>query len=473
MLSSLQARRRRFLDDLDCRGVYPRWVLVAALGGMFATTFPVTILTVSLGAIAGELGASESTMTWVISAPILLSAVALPLLGKLGDLHGHRRVFLTGFTGAAATAFLTAYAWDAPSLIAFRILSAVLGAATQPSAMALIFSVYGRVERSRAMGWWSMTGAAAPALGLIAGGPLVDALGWRVVFVIQGFLACIALAVAALLLRETQPKRVRFDVAGSLSLALGVGALMLALGRLRQDGLSSPLVLSATAIGLLGLASFVAIERRTPEPLLSLDYFRRRNFSAPIVANAFMGAAYMGAFVLAPLVLLELYGFTVTTAALFMLLRTVTLTFSSVAGGHLAGRLGERPTALLGTTILTAGLATLAFGVQTGSLAPLGIGLLLQGLGNGVALPSLTTAIAGSVPTEDLGIASAANRLTAQVGTAFGITLFTLAYGGVNTPAALARPFWLGTALAAAAIASASTMDRHPAAEAPAARSRD
>jgi MFS family permease len=166
--------RKRLRARLEAGGRYPTWVLLAALAGMFATTFPITILAVSLGNIAREFGTRETTVAWVISAPMLLSAVTLPLLGKLGDLYGHRRVFLIGFAGATVVAGLTAMAWGAGSLIALRTLAAVLGGATQPTSMALIFSVFGREERVRAMGWWSMTGAAAPALGLIAGGPLVD-----------------------------------------------------------------------------------------------------------------------------------------------------------------------------------------------------------------------------------------------------------------------------------------------------------
>lgn len=104
--------RQRFLDRLERSGRYRTWVLFAALAGMFATTFPVTILAVSLAPIADEFGSSETMMAWVISGPMLLSAVTFPLLGKLGDLRGHRTIFLFGFTGATIVAALTAFAWD-------------------------------------------------------------------------------------------------------------------------------------------------------------------------------------------------------------------------------------------------------------------------------------------------------------------------------------------------------------------------
>ena len=421
--------RARLRDRLEARGSYPTWVLLASLAGMFVTTFPVTILTVSLRVIARELDASETTVAWVISAPLLLSAISLPLLGKIGDLYGHRRVFIAGSAASTLIAFLTVFAWNAPSLIVLRTLGGMLGAATQPSSMALIWNVYGPLQRTRAMGYWSMTGALAPALGLVVGGPLVDLLGWRVVFVIQGAIAVVALALAVAVLEETPTRNVRFDVAGSGCLALGMTGFMLALGRLRDVGPASPWIIVPTLVGCASLAVFVAIERRTAAPLLPLEYFSLRDFTAPILANGFMGAAYMGAFVLAPLIFLETFGSSVTLASLVMLLRTGALTAASLLGGYLAGRIGGRITSTCGTVVMTLGLALIALGTGERSLLWFGAGLVLQGLGNGIAVPPLNAAVAGAVPIEDVGIASAANRLLSQVGNAFGITILTLAYG--------------------------------------------
>jgi EmrB/QacA subfamily drug resistance transporter len=452
--------RRRLVERLEASGSYPRWVLWAALAGMFATTFPITILTIALPSIAVEFGTRETTMAWVISAPMLFSAIALPLMGKLGDLYGHRRVFLLGFAAATLTAVATAFAWDAPSLIGLRTLAAVVGGATQPASMALIFSVYGARDRIQAMGWWSMTGAAAPALGLVAGGPLVEWLGWRVVFVIQAGFSLAALALAAFVLRETPSRRVRFDLVGALTLATGLSGLMLALGRARDVPLLSPDILGGLLVGVAGIAWFVRVERRTEEPLISLDYFRRTAFSAAILSNAAMGAAYMGAFVLAALVLIHTFELSIAEAAMFMLMRTLTLTLASPLGGRLGARVGVRAAALVGAGTMTLALLVIAFGTLRASLSAVGVGLVLQGLGHGLALPSLTSAVAEAVPDHDLGIASAANRLTAQIGTSFGITALTIAYGGLNTGVGFARAFALGALLAAISLLAAGFMGR-------------
>ncbi len=448
--------RRRLLARLEAGGRYPTWVLLAALAGMFATTFPITILAVALAPIASEFGEKETTIAWVISAPMLLSAVAFPLVGKLGDLYGHRRIFLLGFCGATLVAFLTAFSWDAFSLIGFRTLAAILGGATQPTAMALIFSVYGPEDRVRAMGWWSMTTAAAPALGLIAGGPLIDLLGWRVVFLLQGALSAFALALAAAVLIETPRKRVRFDVAGAVLLALGVGGLMLALGTIGNPDAAPWWLPASLGVGLLALVAFVRVEQSVAEPLLPLEFFRSRNFSATLVTNAFTSAAYMGAFIIAPLFLGERnLGFSVTAVSYIMLMRTASLTVSSPLGGWLGERMGERWASLFGCGLMTVSLMLIAWAGYRGDLVAFAIGLIGQGAGHGLSQPSITAAISRSVDDSDLGIAAAANRLLGQAGAAFGIAALTLAYGGVNEPSAFGLAFAAGALLSGVSVVTA------------------
>lgn len=450
--------RSALLARLDASGRYPTWVLFAVLAGMFATSFPFTILAVSLAPIAEEFGSSETTLAWVVTLPMLVSAVAFPLVGKLGDLHGHRRVFLLGFGGASVVAALTALAWNAPALIGLRTLSAVLGSATQPTAMALIFTVYPPSRRVRAMGWWSMTTAAAPALGLIVGGPLVDWLGWRTVFVIQAAFSTLALALAFFVLRETPRKRVGFDIPGAVALAVGVGGFMAALGGIPKLGIDSPWIPLAAGIGGIGIAIFIRVEGRVAHPLLPLSLFRVRSFSATLATNAFNSAAYMGAFVMAPLLLYRSFEFSITQASLLMLLRTASLTLASPLGGFLGERFGERGGAAFGCALMTLALGLVAWGAAESSLIAFGIGLVGQGAGHGLSQPSVASAIARAVDESDLGVATAANRLAGQGGAAFGIAALTIVYAGVAEPDVFARAFVLAALLCGVSTLTALAM---------------
>lgn len=454
------SRRERLIARLETRGTHPNWVLWAALAGMFAATFPITILTVSLASIAVEFDTRETTMAWVIVAPMLVSAVALPLLGKLGDLRGHRRIFLFGTAAATLTAAATCFAWSAFSLIGMRTVAATLGGATQPTAMALIFSVTPRGERVRAMGWWSMTAAGAPALGLAVGGPLVDWFGWRVVFAMQAGFSLLAFALAFAVLRETPGRRVGFDLAGCATLAVGVAGLMFALASVREHGADSPRVLASLCVGVLALVAFWRVELRAATPLLPLALFQGRAFTAPVIANALTSASYMGAFVVAPFLLQRTFTLSITATSGVLLLRTASYALGSPFGGALGGRVGERAASWIGCLVMSVSMGMLGAAAYLSSFAGVAIGLVLQGLGYGLAMPSISSAASNAAAEEDIGIASAVSRLMGSMGASFGVMLLTLLYGGVDTPRAFALAFAAGAALAVGALAASLAMQR-------------
>ena len=145
------------------------WLVVAVvLTGAFAVGINFTILAVSRPVIAKDLGVDAATFVWLISGPILANALVTTAAGRLGDLHGHRRLYLWGMVASAVFAALSVVAWDGPSLVAFRVLGAIAGAAAGPSSMAIINLSVEPAKRSRALGYWSLVGAGAPVVGLIA-----------------------------------------------------------------------------------------------------------------------------------------------------------------------------------------------------------------------------------------------------------------------------------------------------------------
>ena len=141
-----------------------------------------TLITVALDDIGADLGASRVTMTWAITGLMLTMAVATPTAGTLGDVHGHRKILLIGLIGGAVSTLLCGLAWNAASLIGFRVLFGLFGACVNPNAVSLMMHAYGPERRATAVGWFQFAVTGAPTIGLVAGGPLIDAAGWRVVF---------------------------------------------------------------------------------------------------------------------------------------------------------------------------------------------------------------------------------------------------------------------------------------------------
>lgn len=435
-------------------------MLASVLFGLFTVNFTITILTVSIPRIARELDSSQSTLTWVVIGPLLAFGVIGPAVGKLGDLYGQRRIYLLGLAGAAVMAAASAVAWNAPSLISFRLLGAVEGAATGPASFALITSVFPRGQRVKALGYWSMVAAGGPVLGVVAGGPIVAAVGWRAIFAAQVPLTMVALGVAFLVLPETARKSDRgFDVGGAVLLALSATPLLYALNQGPTAGWAAPAVVAGFVVSPLALAGFVLVERRVAQPLLPLHYFGRPNFTFPILVQTLMNAAYMGSFVLTPLLLSNLLGYDEARTGLISAARPLAFSISGVAAGYLAVRVGERVSAMAGAVVLVVAMVWMStIGVGTSALVIAG-GLALAGVALGLASPAMASSVTNAVDEADVGVAGAAQQMMIQIGLVVGIQLMQTVQltrlDAVGEQASYAQAYLVGSVLAGGALVAA------------------
>jgi len=403
---------------------YPWVVLVASLFGLFAVGFTITVLSISLVDIASDLGSTSDVLTWVITGPILAYAVIGPVAGKLADLRGARRVYLASLLAVTVFAALTAIAWDAASLIAFRVVGAAVGAAIGPSTLAIINKLFPQEKRAQALGYWSLVAAGGPVIGVVAGGPLVELVGWRAIFAVQVPMTLLALLVGYLILPETDRRHdVKLDVAGSALLALGVGSLLAALNRGPSLGWSSPAVVVGFVLCPVLLVAFVVVERRVSHPLIPLRYFTHRNFAFPITNQFFTNFAYMGGFIITPLLLQEELGYGEAKTGFLSIARPLTFAIAGPIAGYVTTKVGERTNAVIGSSLIVVSMIGLAqIGADSTDLLILG-SLALSGIGMGTTAPAMTAAIANAVSDQDLGVAGAAQQMMQQVGVVAGIQI--------------------------------------------------
>ena len=409
---------------------YRWWVLWASLSGLLSTNLLFTVFVVALPQVARGLHTNVASVTWVVTAPMLAFGVGAPLVGKASDLFGHRRVFLTGVILEAAVAVLSATAPNIGVLILARALGGLVGASIGAASMALVLSVFDKSERVKALGFWSLVGAGGPVLGVAIGGPVIQLFGWRWMFVLQIPL----LAMSALLARSVLPERaagrrqlsageLQLDWRGALSVATAVGAFLLALNRGPLWGWGSPGVVSALAVAVVAGAVFASVERRAADPVFPLLYLRRRNFVFPIAAQTLANFAYIGAFFMAPLLLEEVFGYAHNQSAVGFLSLPRPIVFSLVApvAGYITMRIGERTSAIVGTSAVVASMAVFALTQRSTGLALVEVAFVLSGIGLGVGQPPLSASAANEFLPEDLGAASAAQQLMLQLGTVAGI----------------------------------------------------
>ncbi|HEX7095209.1 MAG TPA: MFS transporter, partial [Acidimicrobiales bacterium] len=199
---------------------------------------------------------------------------------------------------------------------------------------------------------------------------------------------------------------------------------------------------------LVSTVLFVLIEQRVPEPLIRLDYFRRRNFVTPTVVGAGLNYAFMGGLVVTPLLLHRQFGYSNSAAASLLFLRPMSYSVTAGFAGRLHGWLGTRRTALLGGMTVVVSMVLFAIGARGESIGLVVVGLVLAGLGLGVATPGLSVAVANASEVGDLGVSTGMRTTLNQVGVTAGIQSMTIALGSSYTPGAFARSFWLGCAVA-------------------------
>jgi EmrB/QacA subfamily drug resistance transporter len=452
---------------------YQWWVLWVALSGLLATNLLFTVLVVALPEISRGLHTTQSTATWVVTGPLLAFGVVAPLVGKAGDLWGHRRLFMIGITAETVVAALSAVAPSIGVLIAARILGGMVGASIGSASMALVLSVFDKHDRVKALGFWSLVGAGGPVIGVAVGGPVIQVLGWRWMF----FLQIPLLVVAALLALAVLPERaagrrqvgrgeIQFDWAGAAAITVCSASLLLGLNRGPVWGWSSPGVLVSFAVSVVAGLAFRAAERRAAQPIFPLPYLHKSNFIFPIAAQTFANFAYLGAFFMAPLLLEGVFGYAHNQSAVGFLVLPRPIVFSAIApfAGYVAVRIGERTSAVVGTSAVALSMAAFALASHSTGLAFVELGFVLSGVGLGVASPSLSAMVANEFAPEDLGTAAASQQLMNQVGTVAGIqvmqTLQTAAARGHSGPGALLNSFhlayWVGGGVALLGVAAAA-----------------
>jgi EmrB/QacA subfamily drug resistance transporter len=453
--------RQRLHERVSTSDRYPWIVVAAALFGLFTVGFTITILAVSIPRMAEDLDSQNATLTWVVTGPMLAFAVVGPAAGKLGDIFGHRRVYLCGLAGAGLFAALTAAAWDAPSLIAFRVIGATLGAACGPASMAMINKLFTRDTRVQAMGYWSLVMAGGPVLGAVAGGPIVEAFGWRWIFVGQVPFVLAGLLVAFAVLPDGERSiRVPFDFIGSVLLGGSAALFVLALNRGPVMGWDNTVIWGAFAAVPVGLYLFVRRQRSFAYPLIPLDYFTRRNFTFPILTQMSGNFAYMGGFILTPLLLEEVLDYGETRTSVISIARPLCFAIAGPIAGRIALRVGERNSAVFGATCVVASMVCLAQVTGGTGDAFIVAALGLSGVGMGATSPSMAASIANAVDEHDLGIAGAAQQMMTQIAAVVGIQILQTVQASrvdaVGVAGSYSSAYLVGAAVAACAVVTAT-----------------
>ena len=403
-----------------------RWSALALIvTAQFMVILDVAIVNVALPSIKSDLNFSQTNLQWVVSAYAIMFGGALLLGGRLADLLGRRRLFMAGLALFAASSLLCGLAWSESSLIAFRAGQGLGGALLAPAALSLLMTRFaeGR-DRNLALGIYGAASGSGAAVGVLLGGVLTSYLSWSWIFFINVPVGIAAIALAPLLLQESRADVAErhFDFPGAASITAGLMLLVYAMTRATSDGWGSGSTLALLAGAAALVLAFVAIELRSPSPLLPLRIFRSRTLSAANAAMAIVGAVAFSEFFVLTLYLQDVLHYSaVMSGAAFAGFALSVVVLSNVAQ-VIVGRFGVRPT-------LTAGLLLSAISVAWLTRLPvdghyfwnLFPAFVLGGAGMGLSFVPVTIASLTGVERSDAGVASGLINTSRQIGGAIGI----------------------------------------------------
>jgi EmrB/QacA subfamily drug resistance transporter len=421
-------------------GVDPRrWrALVVLCLIQFIQVVDVTVVNVALPRIQGDLGFSPSGLAWVVNGYVLMAGGLLLLGGRLADIYGRRRLFLTGVGVFAVASIVCGAAVTSGMLVGGRFVQGLGEALAAPAALGLIALIFPDPgERIKAIGIWGGVSGLAGVSGVVISGVLTDLASWRWIFFINVPIALFALLTVPRLVNESRMSgpRPRLDLGGAVTATGGLIALVYGLLQAATHPWDSTQVLLPLLAGLTLLALLVVIEARTPQPLIPLRFFTNRTRVVANTVGLLFLAAFISYFFLLTLFMQQILHFTPLQGGLAYLPFGITMGIGIGLGAGLMPRLGVKPLLTVGFLTAAAGLLLTA-GINPDTTYPTGIlpGMLIFGLASGLIVPAIANAALHQVTGQDASLGSGVQQAVQQVGSALGLAvLVTLALREAHT----------------------------------------
>jgi EmrB/QacA subfamily drug resistance transporter len=419
-------------DAQPCSPSAGRWVLAASVLGSSMAFIDGTVVSVALPVLQQDLGVGVSGAQWIVEAYALFLSSLVLVGGSLADRFGRKRLFSIGAASFAVASLGCGLAPGAIALIAARAVQGIGAALLVPSSLAMLGAAFPPQERGRAVGMWSALTSIASAVGPALGGWLVEAISWRAVFLINLPIAGAVLWIAQRHIAETRnPRGGRLDLPGAILATLGLGGLVFGLIEAAAVGWANPRAWGAAAAGCAGLAAFVAVERQSAHPMVSLNLFGRRTFATANLLTLFLYAALAATFFFLPFVLIQARGYRPSAAGAAILPLVVIVSALSRSSGALADRFGARLPLTVGPLVAAAGFLLFAILPASGGFAATLLpALCTLGLGMAITIAPLTATVLGAVDRADQGTASGINNAVARVAALLAVAVFGLIAAG-------------------------------------------
>jgi len=399
-----------------------RWLILAVMSvGTLIVFLDNTVVNTALPAISVDLGASTSTLQWVVDSYVLALAGLLLLGGSLGDRFGRKRWMTVGLVIFGIGAAGGALAGSASMLIAMRGVQGLGAALVLPATLSIITNVFPRKDRAKAIAIWTAVGALGVGIGPVLGGYLVDAMSWSAVFWLHLPVVALALVGMAIVPRSKDERGLPLDVPGAVLGTGGLVALVYGIIQGAEAGWLSGEIVAAFGLAVVLLGAFAAVELRSDHPMLPLRFFRQRDFTGAVLTIGLILFGMLVTFFFLTQFLQIVQGRSALAAGVLVIPVSVAMMLGAPLSGKLMETIGPRYLVLaMATAMVTGVLLLTGIGAESGVMAvivPLGI----FGFGAGLGMPALTDTVMAAVPEADAGVGSAVNDVSRELGGALGI----------------------------------------------------
>jgi EmrB/QacA subfamily drug resistance transporter len=407
-----------------------RWIALMLLCvAQFVVVLDASIVNVALPTIGNALKFTESNLPWVVNAYVLTFGGFLLLGGRVADLLGRRRVFMSGLVLFAIASLAGGLATSSGQLIAARAVQGLGAAILSPAALSIVTTTFrDGAERNKALGVWGAVAGSGGAAGVLLGGVLTDGLGWEWVLWENVPIGLIAAAIAPSLIGESRSEgdRRHFDFAGAVSITAGLSVLVYALVDANSAGWGSTQTIALLAASIALIVGFVVTERRSAAPLVPFGIFRLRTLTGANVVGLLVGASLFSMFFFISLYMQQVLGYSAIKAGLSYLPLAVTIVISAGLASQLVTKIGFKQVLAAGMAFIAAGLIWFSqISAHGGYVSDILGPSLLAAVGLGFAFVPTTIAAVSGVRDRDAGLASGLINTSQQVGGALGLAILS------------------------------------------------
>jgi len=377
-----------------------------------------------LPTVRREFGSSVATVEWVVTLYLLVVCGLLLTFGRLGDLHGHKRLYILGFAIFTIGSAACGLAWSVAPLIVARAVQALGAAILFACSPAILTSNFPASERGQALGMQAVMVYLGSMAGPVLGGWFTDHLSWRAVFYINVPVGIMASVLSIKFIPRDQPKKQKnetFDIAGAILFMAAFAVLLLGLNQGYARGWTSPLIQCSFVSGILLLLLFITLESRVPHPLLDLSLFRKTQFSMSVASAVLNYIAVFTVLFLMPFYLIQGRGESTGRAGLLLMIQPAIMTICAPLSGILSDRIGTRRPATLGMALLGTGLFLLSRLGADSSMIFVDVALGVTGLGTGIFIAPNNSALMGAAQANRQGMAAGVLATARNAGMILGV----------------------------------------------------